>query len=306
MSESKMLKAICKKTGICFGLEVKRFGSDWKVVNAVRLSDDEASVLTSEVKQATFETNNNLVACRTCGNRKIGGCKCPKKAHQCSKKMKYEFDCVYCQELEIDYSKARGLPRNAQSDEITLEQGQKVKITFSNVEWKKYDRITLHPSGARYNEPKTHIIANEEKIEFHGYNVSAMDEGVYYSIGSDDDFEISCDVNTSTIQPHPGGHLLISMGIITAQLDQNGGVFYLDGKQVAKVGSKFNMCLSLSHGGKYTITINGKVAGTGYKKNKQSVDIVFGFKHSSHDCHILSHAYISDIQMSQTKGGAKQ
>ena len=306
MSESKMVKAICKKTGISFGLEVKKFGTDWKVVNAVRLSDEEASVLTSEVKQSTFETNNNLVACRTCGNRKIGGCKCPKKTHQCSKKMKYQFDCVYCQEVEIDYSKARGLSRNAQSDEITLEQGQKVKITFSNVEWKKYDRITHHPSGAWYKEPKTHIIANEERIEFHGYNVSAMDEGVYYSIGSDDDFEISCDVNTSTIQPHPGGHLLISMGIITAQLDQGGGVFYLDGKQVAQVGSKFNMCLSLSDGGNHRIAINGKVVGTLYKKNIQGVNIVFGFKHSAHNCRILSHAYISDIQMSQTKGGAKQ
>ena len=50
MSESKMVKAVCKKTGISFGLEVKRYGSDWKVVNAVRLSDDEARVLTSEVK----------------------------------------------------------------------------------------------------------------------------------------------------------------------------------------------------------------------------------------------------------------
>lgn len=41
------------------------------------------------------------------------------------------------------------------------------------------------------------------------------------------------------------------------------------------------------------------------KKNGMS----FGLKvkrYSSHDCHILSHAYINDIQMSQTKGAAKQ
>ena len=304
MTESKMVKAVCKKTGLCYGLEVKEFNGEWRVVNAVRLTDDEADVITTDVKQSFFNTNDNLIACGNCGSRRIGGCKCPRKSHKCSKKMEYEFDCIYCDQMEIDYSRARGKSSGRNSGEITLEQGQKVKITFSNVEWKKYDRIPVHPSGAVFSEPSVHIIANEERIEFHGYNVSAMDEGVYYKIDPNDDFEISCDVNTSTIRPHPGGHLLISMGIITAELSEKGGMFYLDGQNVAKVGSQFSMKLSLNEGGRYTITINGRVVGNKYQLNRQSVDIIFGFRHQSHYCAMLSHAYISDIQMAQTKGGA--
>ena len=56
-------------------------------------------------------------------------------------------------------------------------------VTFSNVEWKKFDNIRVHPSGAKYNEPRIHVVANRDNIEFHGYNVSEMDEGVYYKIG---------------------------------------------------------------------------------------------------------------------------
>ena len=41
-------------------------------------------------------------------------------------------------------------------------------VTFSNVEWKKFDNIRVHPSGAEYNEPRVHVIANRDNIEFHG------------------------------------------------------------------------------------------------------------------------------------------
>src|SRR5699024_3508498 len=65
-------------------------------------------------------------------------------------------------------------------------------VTFSNVEWEKYDHISDHPSGAEFNEPTVHVIADEKKIEFHGYNISQMDEGVTYTIDGSDDFEIEC------------------------------------------------------------------------------------------------------------------
>ena len=41
MAESKFLKAKCRKTGLYFGLDVKKFGSVWKVVNMIRLTDEE-------------------------------------------------------------------------------------------------------------------------------------------------------------------------------------------------------------------------------------------------------------------------
>lgn len=175
-------------------------------------------------------------------------------------------------------------------------------VTFSNVEWEKYDNVSVHPSGAEYNEPSIHIVANEKNIEFHGYNVSNMDEGVMYTIGASDDFEIECDINTATISPHPGGYLQISLGAISAQLDQNGGNILLDGRVVTSVGSKFHLNMSLTDGGHYQVKINGKDVGDIVKPTMGGVDVIFGFVHDAHCCHLISHAYVSDISMMQRAG----
>lgn len=105
MSDSKMLKARCTKTGRAYGLELKKYGADWKVVNMIDLSSEEAGIIMSEVRQPFFETNKNLLSCVKCGNRRISGCSCSKKLHSCSAGMKYRFDCIYCDSLEIDYSR---------------------------------------------------------------------------------------------------------------------------------------------------------------------------------------------------------
>lgn len=176
-------------------------------------------------------------------------------------------------------------------------------VTFSNVEWRQYDNILMHPSGAQFNEPAIHVIANEENIEFHGYNVSAMNEGVRYTIDPSDDFEIECDINTSTISPHPGGYLEISLGLISAYLNENGGSILLDGASVATVGPQFHLRMSLTDGGQYEVEINGKVVGRKFQASKNEIDIRFGFIHDSHCCQLLSHAYVSDISMMQAAGG---
>lgn len=176
-------------------------------------------------------------------------------------------------------------------------------VTFSNVEWRQYDNILMHPSGAQFNEPAIHVIANEENIEFHGYNVSAMNEGVRYTIDPSDGFEIECDINTSTISPHPGGHLEISLGLISAYLNENGGSILLDGASVATAGPQFHLRMSLTDGGQYEIEIDGKVVGRKFQASENEIDIRFGFIHDSHCCQLLSHAYVSDISMMQAAGG---
>ncbi len=176
-------------------------------------------------------------------------------------------------------------------------------VTFSNVKWDKYDNIATHPSGAQFNEPTVHVIANEENIEFHGYNISEMNEGVRYSIDPSDDFEIECDINTSTISPHPGGYLEISLGLISAHLTENGGDILLDGASVATVAPRFHLRMSLTDGGQYEVEIDGRAVGSKFKASKSRVDVRFGFVHESHYCQLLSHAYISDISMMQAVGG---
>ena len=215
-------------------------------------------------------------------------------------------------ELPTDMSKF-GRPivndQSGQPSSLGLQLGQgssqgivhKYKaITFSNVEWEKYDNIPFHPSGAEFNEPPVHVIANEKAIEFHGYNVSAMDEGVSYTINADDDFEIECDINTSTIQPHPGGNVKITLGIITASLNENGGNIFLDDENVSTVGSKFKLKMSLTNGGLYEVYTNGKLAGSKTKPSMGGgLDVCFGLTHGAHYCHIISRAYISNIKMKQ-------
>ena len=133
MENSKFIKAKCKKTKRYYGLEIKQFFGKWKVVNMIDLSDKEAAVISSEIKQDVFESNDNLIACTSCGNRRVGGCNCAKRKHQCSKNMKYCFDCLYCDELEIDYS----LPERDESlgkegETIKLSQGQVVQIRYAD------------------------------------------------------------------------------------------------------------------------------------------------------------------------------
>lgn len=303
MIDTKFVKARCKKTGKYFALEVKQFGSEWRVVNVDELDADKARVVASEVKQARFVTADNLLPCSRCGDRRIGGCSCARKILDCSPQMGYHLDCAYCNKLEIDYSVPTRSDFAGYDGKTVTVQGKELKVvTFSNVEWIHFDNIQNHVNGRREgyrHEPLVHVEAEQERIEFHGYNVSQMDEGVYYEIGANDDFEIECNVDTSGIKPHPGGHLYISFGFINAQIDQNGGSFYLEGQAIATVGSRFTMRLSLTEEGKYTIYINGVKKGQRINYSQARTKIIFGFKHDGHHCELLSHATLSGIKMTQ-------
>jgi stress response protein SCP2 len=128
MKGTKFIKGICTKTKRYFGLEIKQFGGTWKVVNFINLTPDQAALMTSEIRQSSFQTAENLQACAKCGNRVVGGCDCPKKSFDCTRSEKYNFQCVYCKQLQIDYSSpviGRGY---AEGDVIRLSQGQEVKI----------------------------------------------------------------------------------------------------------------------------------------------------------------------------------
>jgi hypothetical protein len=111
--------------------------------------------------------------------------------------------------------------------------------------------------------------------------------------------EIKCDINTSAIQPHPGGNLIISLGIISIRLNESGGNIVLDGESIAMVGAKFNLRMSLSDGGHYEVYIDRKLAGSKNSPTMGGINVLFGFVHGLHYCSILSHAYVSDIKMKQ-------
>lgn len=303
MFDTKLIKAVCKRTNKHYGIEVAKVGGVWKIVNVIEMSDKEAKMVASEVKVDSITTNSNLLPCGKCGSRVFGGCSCIKNTTACSHDMPYNFQCIYCNEMKFDYSvpSKADLGGYKEGDKITLIQGKEMKIiTFSNVSWTKFDNIQIHPTAPiSYHEPKIHVIASETDIAFHGYNVSEMDEGVYYEIGEQDDFVINCDVDTSTISPHPGGYLYIKCGIITAQITKTGGTFYLGEVPVARVGARFNMTLSLTGCGKYAIAIDGQKKGEHFQRTSGKTRITFGFKHDSHYCELLSHASLKNINMAQ-------
>ena len=131
MKNTKFIKAYCKNTKQHFGLEIKQFGGVWKVVNFINITEEEASVISSEVKQSLFMTDDNLQPCKKCGKRVVSGCSCPQKSFNCRSK-EYNFQCIYCNNLEIDYS-ASAIGRGyKEGDIVRLSQGQEVKIHFAD------------------------------------------------------------------------------------------------------------------------------------------------------------------------------
>lgn len=140
MKDTKFIKGICKKTKQHFGLEIKKFGEDWKVVNFICISPEEASVITSEIKQARFLTNNNLQACAKCGGRKVSGCSCALKLFKCHAG-EYNFQCIYCKNMEIDYSVPAFSGGYKEGEVIRLSQGQEVVI--QNTDNRPLDNIVV-------------------------------------------------------------------------------------------------------------------------------------------------------------------
>lgn len=131
MKDTKFIKGYCKKTKQNFGLEIKKFGGVWKVVNFINITTEESAVITSEIKQASFATNDNLQPCKKCGKRIVSGCNCPQKSFNCHNR-EYNFQCIYCSNMEIDYSESAIGGGYKEGDIVRLSQGQEVKIHFAD------------------------------------------------------------------------------------------------------------------------------------------------------------------------------
>ena len=132
MRNTKIVKARCTKTGAAFGLEVKQFGSTWKVVDFVRLTDQQDAKLESQVDVGTtISVADNLLTCECCGSRQVGGCSCPTNQNRrCRKDDPYRYQCIFCKNLKLDYSAAA---EARDGEQITLSQGQVITLTRRGV-----------------------------------------------------------------------------------------------------------------------------------------------------------------------------
>lgn len=101
---NRIIKCKCKKTDKIFILELKDIDGEWKIINMVDINNKDAEHLSTELKLPTIYTANNLLPCFKCKSRKFASCSCAKDKKKCKFKDPYNFQCVYCNELEIDYS----------------------------------------------------------------------------------------------------------------------------------------------------------------------------------------------------------
>ncbi|MGN0765968.1 MAG: TerD family protein [Christensenellales bacterium] len=206
MGKSNFLKAYCDKTNKYYGLEIQKRGSSWKVVNFISLSDEEAAVMTSEIKQDIFYTYDNLLACSKCGNRLVSGCSC---ASRWCRGKDYDLQCIYCKHLKLDYSAPTGAKGYKEGDTIRLSQGQEVKISYQDKRplSKIIVGIGWDPSRTSENmdvDSSVFVLGNNdsEKIYFgnlehptgcvkhHGDNLTGEDKG-----SNDDDENITVYLN---------------------------------------------------------------------------------------------------------------
>ena len=138
MEEKSFLKGYCSKKKKYFGIELDKYGSIFEVTNFIYLKQEEAKVLTSLVRQSSFKTHSNLLPCTKTVTREISsvdGISCPEDG-------KYSFQCIYCKNMQIDYSSAdiSGTQLKA-GDVIKLSQGQEIKIQLNG---KSLDKIVLY------------------------------------------------------------------------------------------------------------------------------------------------------------------
>lgn len=134
--DTKFLKAYCEKTRQYFGIEIRQIDGIWKAVNFIQLSQAEARAITSEVRQSSFSTNDNLLPCSKCGGRVVGDCRCA-CGLICQNRGEYNFQCIYCKNLKIDYSSASSVAGYKDGDVVRLSQGQEVKISFKGTPLKR-------------------------------------------------------------------------------------------------------------------------------------------------------------------------
>lgn len=101
MNDTKIIKAICARTGKYFALEVKQIGGEYRVVNMVELAGDEADRIASEIRVKELKSADNLLPCFRCGSRTVMGCACAQNK-KCAKGNPYRFQCLYCEEMCFD------------------------------------------------------------------------------------------------------------------------------------------------------------------------------------------------------------
>ena len=206
MAEKKILKAKCKKYNKLYAIELRNVSGEWKATDFISVNEQTYNLLKSEIKQDKFVTAPNLQKCTTCNSNKVSGCRCA-QTHSACNKANYNYQCIHCENLEIDYSAAKKTGNYKDGDTIILEQGQEVKLCFNNESLTKLylgggwdekrvfgkdidvDFSAIMSNGSEYESVYFgHKISLDTSILHHGDNLTGRD------IPNADDENISIDL----------------------------------------------------------------------------------------------------------------
>ncbi len=132
MEDTKVLKSYCEISKKYYGIVVKKLGGEWKIVDFIPVSAESGKLMASpsDVRQDKYLSNGNLLPCSKGGSRVA--CSCALKSGNCSPSMGYNFQCLYCSNLKIDYTKPRSVSGHRSGEIIQLDQGQVIKIEFDD------------------------------------------------------------------------------------------------------------------------------------------------------------------------------
>lgn len=143
-------------------------------------------------------------------------------------------------------------------------------------------------------------VLDEGIINLQGYCSRSANESVSYTIGKNDTFELSANMNTAGIRTHPSGYASISIGPITATIEDK----RITSKCNSSAGGSYNYTngnvINLKiekHGNDYSISANGTVLKSCNVNTTGNVTVEYSMVHNSHNCDKLFNVQLVDIKM---------
>lgn len=137
-------------------------------------------------------------------------------------------------------------------------------------------------------------------INLQGYCYRAADESVSYTIGRDDTFELSAQMNTAGIRTHPDGYASISIGPITATINSNNITSQCQSSSGSSYsftnGNAINLKIE-KHSNDYSVTVNGNVLKSCTVETNSDVQVKYAMVHNSHYCSELFNVQLTGINM---------
>lgn len=124
----KFVKAVCASKNRYFGLDVDEIDGRWEVTNIIDITKEQATLLSSQVRQDKFYSAKNLLPCKGDGSRLVGGSSYPIGKGGCVNG-KFNAQCLYCKNFKIDYSSSKLVGQYKKGDVVHLSQGQDIVIT---------------------------------------------------------------------------------------------------------------------------------------------------------------------------------